>query len=508
MTTTVLGKKAWKQIDWSTRRMTPAFAGLRPNRLAANWPWYGSVVAGYQDKSGLVYMRNRQYEPGTGSVSDVMGNQFRYHYGLTGEPDSLYAPNGIVEGYGYDADANLARKTSSSAGSGCARDMTLVYDGRGKLTGTTNVCGIGDTTSATYSGLGHTVTSSLWQWGKAVLGIQLRFDTNENFTNDGLADLTYARTRIDRLVLASGQPPRTESLSDTYRTQVYQAGTGRLLSAILPNQRDTLVYDGGGNTIFSTQALFGTGSSLNDRASYYAAGGKVAAAEYRTYVTCGNACPYTRVFEDNRYDALGRRVLVHNRRYCTNYGSSSKKLEDECNNSYVRRTVWDGAAELYEIQMPAGSTTPSDTIENDTAKVQRALSPNQFDPNPYFGRVAYTNASWVDHPLSVVRFKYADAPPGKLWGVYATFAIVPFYNGRGNPDLATFVPGGSRITYPGDTSRSVLLDFPTNRKAYGSNFTATYWHGTLLNEKRDETGTFYRRNRTYDPATGRFTALW
>jgi RHS repeat-associated protein len=32
-----------------------------------------------------------------------------------------------------------------------------------------------------------------------------------------------------------------------------------------------------------------------------------------------------------------------------------------------------------------------------------------------------------------------------------------------------------------------------------------HWHGTLLNEKRDASGLLYRRNRYYDPATGRFT---
>ena len=31
------------------------------------------------------------------------------------------------------------------------------------------------------------------------------------------------------------------------------------------------------------------------------------------------------------------------------------------------------------------------------------------------------------------------------------------------------------------------------------------WHGTLLEDKRDDAGTYYRRNRYYDPATNRFT---
>jgi RHS repeat-associated protein len=31
------------------------------------------------------------------------------------------------------------------------------------------------------------------------------------------------------------------------------------------------------------------------------------------------------------------------------------------------------------------------------------------------------------------------------------------------------------------------------------------WNGTLLIDKADATGTYYRRARTYDPATARFT---
>ena len=31
------------------------------------------------------------------------------------------------------------------------------------------------------------------------------------------------------------------------------------------------------------------------------------------------------------------------------------------------------------------------------------------------------------------------------------------------------------------------------------------WHGSLLEDKQDATGTLYRRNRYYDPSTGRFT---
>jgi RHS repeat-associated protein len=35
--------------------------------------------------------------------------------------------------------------------------------------------------------------------------------------------------------------------------------------------------------------------------------------------------------------------------------------------------------------------------------------------------------------------------------------------------------------------------------------TRTAWHGSVLENKRDASGLLYRRNRMYDPATGRFT---
>ena len=42
--------------------------------------------------------------------------------------------------------------------------------------------------------------------------------------------------------------------------------------------------------------------------------------------------------------------------------------------------------------------------------------------------------------------------------------------------------------------------------SYGNwNKNPVEFHGTLIDDKRDKTGTWYRRNRNYDPGTGRFT---
>jgi RHS repeat-associated protein len=54
----------------------------------------------------------------------------------------------------------------------------------------------------------------------------------------------------------------------------------------------------------------------------------------------------------------------------------------------------------------------------------------------------------------------------------------------------------------------VFLNLPAFWTVYGSYappVTPVAWQGTLLENKTDKTGTLYRRNRVYDPVTGRFT---
>src|SRR5204863_2662901 len=58
------------------------------------------------------------------------------------------------------------------------------------------------------------------------------------------------------------------------------------------------------------------------------------------------------------------------------------------------------------------------------------------------------------------------------------------------------------------TQRCVMIQWPLMRSAYDQNrgnVPIPSWHGSLLEGKRDRSGLEYRRNRQYDPATGRFT---
>ena len=58
------------------------------------------------------------------------------------------------------------------------------------------------------------------------------------------------------------------------------------------------------------------------------------------------------------------------------------------------------------------------------------------------------------------------------------------------------------------TARCVLFQWPQLRAAYDpnrGNQPSEAWHRSLLDSKRDGSGLLYKRNRMYDPQTGRFT---
>jgi RHS repeat-associated protein len=91
---------------------------------------------------------------------------------------------------------------------------------------------------------------------------------------------------------------------------------------------------------------------------------------------------------------------------------------------------------------------------------------------------------------------------------FAPIPIVPLWDARGQPDIGMFADFGAwdncqsangqqycaRIIWPG---KYFAYDRPPGNPLY--------WHGTLIDDKKDAVGTHYRRNRYYDPKSGRFT---
>src|SRR6185503_2001703 len=181
-------------------------------------------------------------------------------------------------------------------------------------------------------------------------------------------------------------------------------------------------------------------------------------------------------------------------------------------------TVWNGSSELAEIQMPATDSTPADTVENDTLAIARwrgtSVDPT-YDANRLFGRVLYVDGLATDQPVFLTRVNYADASDvvgGVLsYAVYAPFSIYPLWNAQGRADRAV-LGGGAEPGAPAGslcvdgTARCAEVAFDRGLFPYArSGSDDGSWQGTLLVDKPNATGTYYRRNRNYDPNTARFT---
>ncbi|MGH7676523.1 MAG: RHS repeat-associated core domain-containing protein [Gemmatimonadales bacterium] len=446
------------------------------------------------------------YDPETGALAQVwdpLGNGFRYHYNARGELDTLSLPNGVFDARAYDDDGSLLRHDVS----GARRQTAFLTDARGKVLRSANTHGIRDTLTAAYSGLGHLVTSAHVAWGTSVLGHELREATTDQMAHDALGNAEFSISA--RQVTGGG----AGEIQRSARDWAYFAGTGRLGAGVSrpAGVFDSLRYDPAGNVVFSWQpAWVATAPQLEDRASYYAADGTLRAADYRVkdeplqqFLT-----PLKMTFEEYRYDALGRRVGVRARRDCGNLGVGYNAKF--CKYiSFVRRTVWDGSQELAEIQMPGREGITADTLENDTAPIQLRVS-DEFegreDANPHFGRVLFTYGGIVDQPLSMVRVHYASAPFGRSWALWEPVSIVPLWSTLGEADGGDFATGAARCRTLDGEERCVKVEWPISWNAQlRATFVPDYWQGTLIEGKRDKAGTLYRRNRVYDPATGRFT---
>jgi RHS repeat-associated protein len=86
--------------------------------------------------------------------------------------------------------------------------------------------------------------------------------------------------------------------------------------------------------------------------------------------------------------------------------------------------------------------------------------------------------------------------------------IFPLWNSRGQASVGTFTPG---INPPcqidaKNAFRCAILQWPGYWFAYERPLVVELsWNGTLIDDKVDASGNLYRRNRYYDPNTGRFT---
>jgi RHS repeat-associated protein len=457
------------------------------------------------------------YDPQVGqlqSVTDLGGSQYAFAYNSRMELASLTYPADYAETFNYDADGRLAADTlRNTYDPTFPRLPALVwamgyrYDARGNLTRSVNTAGFQDTLNLGYSGLGHLVSSKLSQHGYLIYsGDDDREVTTEGFTLDALGNRKDGGTGDSLFHNGTFY----QSVGPSSSLSSYLSGTGR----ITQSGGTHFIYDSAGNTVFT----YGPGE---ERATFYGADGSLRAADWRWSDIQNAYAKYA--FEQYRYDALGRRILVWSKKSCVNEAHATFWWEVmECKTSLVRRTVWNGDQELAEIQMPGGDSANEVAVyENDTATVHLPSLYTAFrdtfprDRNQYFGRVLYTPGRAIDQPIAVTRINYEYQHDDDLgwpipWKVAGPITTMPFWNRNGDAPMGVFTDGSRLLCHPptspppsdcvGVVWSYLWSAYDRRRGIFGEN-----WFGTVLESKRDKSNLSYNRNRYYDPLTGRFT---
>lgn len=458
------------------------------------------------------------------TIRDVLGRDYTYGYTLRGEPRSLTVPGQYEERWAYfpdgalrtDSIVNLGATTGGRVPFSTLRASGFAYDRRGKRLTADDAWGYQELNQFAYTGLGFVASSYIRQNGFLVAngGTATKvFRSGERLAYDASGNLDSALT-VDSVRVGSTD----SSTSRRSRSASYQANVGRLLEEASSEGAKRYRYDPSGNLELSIrEEAAGPGQyPRENRFTFYGADERVRAVDARSAFP-GDADLQLKkwTFEEYRYDALGRRVWVRSDRECED--DTGATLGDEwleCSVGTLRRTVWDGDQELFEIQvpyrLPGGQPQPDSVLENDAYLPQLPHFGAGRDPNPYFGRVLYVHGLALDQPVAVVRYHYVDFfnttvnriafPPTALslfWN--ALGKLGPVVCGDGHAECQVTSGGRTAIMGMDVPSNWFILDRP---KFAGAR---RYFQGTLTADKQDATGVLFRRNRYYDPSTGRFT---
>jgi RHS repeat-associated protein len=470
---------------------------------------------------------------GTGALAEtdglLPGETFHYGYTPRGDLDTLtelsIVPDGptprlVHDTRGYNADGALLwhRVLRGTPAPDTLRDARFIVDPEGRVLADSDGAHYQAAIQPTsrlflYSGLGQMVSSGYETRSTDGYTTLTAF---EFVTMDPLGNWTHRTNTAD----AEFQAPYGSGYQTGSGTHAahYDAVSGRLKGDTLDGSRtDTLRYDAAGNVHALLTVNAGNPTQYDERVSYYSLDGHVVAADARS--GGGTTQVGHTAFEEYRYDALGRRVWTRARRWCSDQaGAGNGGDQSWCDASTVRRTVWNGSQELAEIQMPATDSTPSDTVENDTLPVHRRrdalFDTPYYDANRLYGVVLYVSGLTIDAPLGITRVHYADASNDSTgavaWAEYAPYSILPQWNHDGRTDRAVMggsaAPGQDNLCADVPTGRCVVMAFDRGVFPFErSGADPGTWQGTLLLDKADATGTYYRRNRSYDPNTARFT---
>ncbi len=347
----------------------------------------------------------------------------------------------------YDADSRRVRRAGSVVSD------SVVYDARGKAVAevlTTHE-------SVVYAPLGAVLQSYL-------------VPNHETFQVDALANVS--------------QSTQTSSGGPVHNWFAYEAASGRLVRQ----------WDGGNDTTTNSYLDPGGMLSTANHRHYAPCCAGTYSVELRQTLNAYNAqqrlvlsrfmldttyyippAGYKRYYsqESYRYDALGRRIFT----WVVRGANCPTKDQTSGCRSALTRTVWDGDQVLDEVRVQGDTTSPASVLESDAGTTDH-----------WNGNMSYLHGPGLDQPLA-------------LWKVGESLLVLPFTNWRG-----VYVTGTcpstlcttDQVWFPG-ASQLLFGEPPQFQNGPPS------WHGSLLESAQDASGYQYRRNRYYDPTTGRFT---
>jgi RHS repeat-associated protein len=438
------------------------------------------------DLAGPAQVDTFAYDPVTGALTwarDRIGNALAFGYDVAGRPVSTrpvgYTTN-AVDSTLYDVGGRVQRRMSGTTSSPAStEDAYLYYDARGKLVRADLPNGTASTHRNWYSGLGNLVAT---EW--------------DNDAGPGYEREDYAMDALGNIRQQRAIPSVSDYPHDYYMEYQLHPTIGRVQAMIRrdmyaqlpdtePHDSTTRHYDASGNMDIGTQ-MSNMGGSVRYRMTrnYYGADERLRA----TQVVDENANASPGVWEEYRYDPLGRRVMVrtaHDVPVSANYPNAFCAGATQC-LSTITRFVWAGDQLLWELRAPGAEGSNLEATDGTGLN---------------YGRVSYFHAGGIDRPLSIWKNSVGSVLPHENWRG-------AFWQGTWGADKGTLRGLSSDCPY-GGAPNCVPVSWPGYRtNAWNQSSRAgepELWMGSLVDGMRDATGQQYMRNRYYDPQTGQFT---
>jgi RHS repeat-associated protein len=424
-----------------------------------------------------------EYHPQTGALAaaeDRIGNVFGFNHDFAERLTGMSMPGGITDTRWYDGAGRL-RSRQELAGTTLLLSETYAYDARDKLLKIT-VPGA-SSYEQWYSGLGNLAMTDWSNVGDPQfqregfatdpLGNVVQkhvFDSGQDGPYDDHPDLFYELDTALGRVMRIGRVDTQNNPGDPYISGVRRDDTFQ-------------GFDNSGNLISSFQGIIGPNPSdgsysLQRRVSsrsYYGADDRLRVVQQYNDQPGPSQAVSRGLWEEYRYDPLGRRVGVRTLR------PGALCNQPDCFDTWTYY-VWLGDQILWELR-----TTP-------------ATAPEQTR-----GQVSYFHAGGIDRPLTVWKSGVGSVVTHQNWR--GQLARGTFGEGTGRVGQSTECPelpptnGCIPVAWPGWNTNA------WNEETAKPNTTGEedYWFGSLAVGMRDASGMLYMRNRYYNPQTGQFT---